>query len=678
MTSARNDPSIDHALSLLLAEETEEALRWAAGIVERDPQAPAALMVTSQLLQQMGRTRAATEGLELSFQRAIAQGDLPLAMAAIDGLREVGVDVLDLQRVAAATFSFGSSRVDLGANVAGPPPDELKPLSPFLTGPALASQATGILRTARGATEDGGEPPLVAPIPLFGALSTEALMALLDAFHAMTVPAGYVLIKEGAHVPAVYVLARGQVEIHRRTGRDKPSVPVSRMEDGAFFGEMALLGEVPAPYSVVATRPSIVLIADRHALEAVAARHPSVATQLDAHCRRRLLASLGRSADLLQAVPADRRASLVDRFEVRVFPRGASLMREGAEVEGLYLIASGEVTISAREGMETVVLASLGAGETVGDVELVLCRRATSGAVAAAPTATLFLPRSCFESLVRADPVTAHGVYLNAVRKAAETTRAMEAPTDVAEAYVLDDEVRAPTELVTADPFPPPPTGMSIGSPMPPPPGMVPLAGLVTRSPTPPPVIPPFPATVRLERPAATSSPTPTAESPSSPPSSLAPTAASRRPAAIAPPSTAPPAWRQGAQYLVTMGAVSLALGVLLTVLVTRSDPRGAAAGSPAPSAGTIAEADPADTVSNTPPTSSSSPASAASLAPARPNVAARAPSKAARIPPPVAPTAPPPAPPPSSAAPSPKPSAAPPSARPNAAAAADDFGDRQ
>src|ERR1700733_3722848 len=88
-----NDLPLDHALSLLLADETENALRWGAAVLESGPWTPSALVVTARLLDQMGRRRAAIEGLNLAVQQAIAEGNLPLAMAAIGDLRSFGAEV---------------------------------------------------------------------------------------------------------------------------------------------------------------------------------------------------------------------------------------------------------------------------------------------------------------------------------------------------------------------------------------------------------------------------------------------------------------------------------------------------------------------------------------------------------------------------------------------------------
>src|SRR5258708_774589 len=104
---------VDHALTLLLAGEIDAALRWAAAALERSP-SPAALIVTSRLLDQMGRTRAAIDGLRLAVQQANESGNLPLAVAAIDDLRTLGVDVSEHLDEVAGAYCRGSGRQQRG------------------------------------------------------------------------------------------------------------------------------------------------------------------------------------------------------------------------------------------------------------------------------------------------------------------------------------------------------------------------------------------------------------------------------------------------------------------------------------------------------------------------------------------------------------------------------------
>jgi CRP-like cAMP-binding protein len=104
----------------------------------------------------------------------------------------------------------------------------------------------------------------------------------------------------------------------------------------------------------------------------------------------------------------------------------------------LHLIASGEVAVVAHEGGESVVLATLPAGETVGEVALVLRRKPNADVLAVHPTVTLFLPRGQFIALIQDHPAILHGLYMTAVRRDDEASRALDsAPAALADDYVL-------------------------------------------------------------------------------------------------------------------------------------------------------------------------------------------------------------------------------------------------
>src|SRR5580704_7953406 len=304
------DSPIDRALALLLANETEAALRWAAATVEWAPSTPSAL----------------------------------------------GVDVRSHLDALASAFCLGSDRIT--ETEAPPPPlpnfEGFQPLSSFLTGPALTSKATQIIHTAKREYDEaaGSEILLTAPLPLFSAMPKEALRDLVGAFEMITVPAGHCVIQEGEEGSEAYIVARGELEVLRRAGDDddKPPIMLARLVSGALFGEMALLSRAPRAASVVATRPSILLVAKREALEAVAEGRPEVAVELAAHCRRRMVANLGRTSAVLVAVPPQERAMLVERFETRIYEKGERLVTQDQEATGLHLVASGQVAVVTREG----------------------------------------------------------------------------------------------------------------------------------------------------------------------------------------------------------------------------------------------------------------------------------------------------------------------------------------
>ena len=458
----------------MLAGERDAALRWSAAVVAQDASVPSALILTCRLLADAGRTEAAIEGFEVGLKRAIDAGNLPLAVACVGDLRTLdqGIDA-HLDAIAEA-FCAGSPRLS-DATAPPPPPlpsfERVQPLSSFLTGPALLSKATQIIHEAKQQYDalEQGEPPLISPLPLFSR-AREGGAAGDDR--------GVRDDHRGAGAPRDSPGRRGRRGVHRRArrarGHSRPArareqdgrrearrrggargerrvargrrrapesqapITLARLTNGALFGEMALLSRAPRAASVVAVRPSILLVARRDALEAVAEERPEVGVELAAHCRRRMVANLVRTSPVLLAVDPAERVPLVEVFETSVFEKGERLITEGQEPSGLHLIASGEVAVVGHEAGEPFVIATLGVGDVVGEVALVLRRKANADVVAVHPTVTLHLPREDFMTLIREHPAILQGLYLLAVKRDEETSGVLEnATTSVAEDYVL-------------------------------------------------------------------------------------------------------------------------------------------------------------------------------------------------------------------------------------------------
>ena len=179
-------------------------------------------------------------------------------------------------------------------------------------------------------------------------------------------------------------------------------------------------------------------MATREGLEAVAERRADVGVELAAHCRRRMVANLVRTSPVLVAVPAQERPALVERFETQVFEKGEKLVEEGRETTGLHLIASGQVAVIGHENGEPFVLSTVGVGDVVGEVALVLRRKANADVVAVHPTVTLHLPREDFMSLIREHAAILQSLYILAIERDEETSSVLATSTlSVTEDYVL-------------------------------------------------------------------------------------------------------------------------------------------------------------------------------------------------------------------------------------------------
>jgi cAMP-dependent protein kinase regulator len=433
---------VDRALALSLADERPAALRWAAALVGADPASPSALLVTGRLLADLGRPEIAREALETCVTRAIDAGQLPLAVAACSDLRKLDVDATRYFDAIADAFAAGSPRLGDGA---GHPPklphaDDFHPLASVLTGPALLGKAAEIVHGARRALEqelaDRTEPPPVPAQPLFSAIGRSGLRALIEVFEVSTVPQGAVIIEEGTGGAEAYIVARGELEVSRAVDGEEPFL-LARLTGGALFGEMALLSRAPRAASVVACRPSILLVGRKEALDEVAEREPEVAVELASHCRRRMVQNLVRTSPILSAVRPEERPALVEHFETRVFEKGDKLIAQGSEPTGLYLIASGEVAVVRSEGDEPFVLAKLGPGDIVGEVALILRRPASADVMAVHPTVTLFLASERCNSIIHEHANILRELYELAVKRDDETRSVVAQEATSADDYIL-------------------------------------------------------------------------------------------------------------------------------------------------------------------------------------------------------------------------------------------------
>lgn len=408
---------IDRALSLVASGDAVGALRNALPLLEGEPEAALPLFVTGRALSELGETESARQALSACARSAVRASNLPLAVAAAASLS--GAERTAMLGEISRAFGRGSNA--LGERRPEPPElpgarDDFQPLPAGLAQAELVEQAGRVL--AKAAAVDSAVPARsLSPQPLFSSLEPEALAEFASIFEVRALPAGDVLVEEGTSGSEAFVVARGEVDVEKRTGRAAAPLRLARLGAGTLVGEMALLSRAPRAASVTVVRPSIVLVGKKEDLDRVAARAPAVAQRFAEHCKRRMIDNLLRTSALLRDATAAERPSLVERFAIRTFEVGEKLARQGQPSEGLHLIASGDVSVVHKDGDDKTLVTHLGAGDVVGEVALVFRRPAIADAVAHHPTVTLFLPSARFLDLVRAHPKVFADLYEIAVQR---------------------------------------------------------------------------------------------------------------------------------------------------------------------------------------------------------------------------------------------------------------------
>jgi voltage-gated potassium channel len=122
----------------------------------------------------------------------------------------------------------------------------------------------------------------VSKVPFFAALGPSAIADVTQMLRTMDLPARTMIIRKGQAGDCMYFIAAGEVEV------DLPGKKVT-LGDGAFFGEMALLGNNLRSANITTTRVSKLLVLDLVDFRMLMARHPDLAETIDVEAKRREL-----------------------------------------------------------------------------------------------------------------------------------------------------------------------------------------------------------------------------------------------------------------------------------------------------------------------------------------------------------------------------------------------------
>ena len=122
----------------------------------------------------------------------------------------------------------------------------------------------------------------VSKVPFFAALGPAAIADVTHMLRTIDLPPRTLLIRKGQTGDCMYFIASGEVEV------DLPGKKV-RLGEGAFFGEMALLGNNLRSANITTTRLSKLLVLDLVDFRLLMARHADLAETIDAEAKRREL-----------------------------------------------------------------------------------------------------------------------------------------------------------------------------------------------------------------------------------------------------------------------------------------------------------------------------------------------------------------------------------------------------
>ncbi len=231
------------------------------------------------------------------------------------------------------------------------------------------------------------------PFQLVPAVKREAAARSMQVLAFKT---GDVLLEQGEKRPRLLLLHSGEARTDTPRAKDASA---STFEAGCIFGELTLLQGIPAPETVRATAPGVLLILEQSPYLALVAAHVPAHKMADAAQKVALL----RKSALARNWPPHLLESFARRSELLPFVHGEVILKEGQENLWFHLLLEGELHVIRKRRR----LVRIRAGEFFGELSLLQNGFAAADVVGHRPGRYLSVPKNDFLLFFAHDPAVA-------------------------------------------------------------------------------------------------------------------------------------------------------------------------------------------------------------------------------------------------------------------------------
>jgi hypothetical protein len=150
----------------------------------------------------------------------------------------------------------------------------------------------------------GQEGPAVPVTPLFSDFTPEELSDVLSRLKHQSYDAGAVIVKEGDPGESLFVLSQGRVRVVG-TGPGGKAIELAELNEGDFFGEVALLTGKPRTATITCIEETEVLELSRGDLEELEGRHARVRQVIQEFYERRVESTVESMLDAVRLPDLD-------------------------------------------------------------------------------------------------------------------------------------------------------------------------------------------------------------------------------------------------------------------------------------------------------------------------------------------------------------------------------------
>jgi CRP-like cAMP-binding protein len=372
----------DRAIELLEKGKREAAIGALQAVLAIAPSDVFARQKLGDVLVRVGRKAEAVEHYAALVGRWAAEAQLLKAIAMAHVILQVDPLHTETQRALAELIA----RRDGGLGARALP----QPMQAALSQPPPPS-------TPDEASE-------LARIPLFSELDPASFVELLPRLERRPMRAGETLVTEGERGDAMFALVSGTVRVQRRLEGGEVC-PIALLGERTFFGEMALVADVPRFADVVATTDGELLVIRKRALEELVALRPSVRDVVVRFHHARLQTNLLRAAPMFLSIPDEERARMVGATRVVSYEPGDLVVLQGHPGDGLHVLLRGTCEVEHETAEGTHALASMGEGDVFGEIALLHATPSTATVRASSPCVVMRIEPDVARELLRHRPL---------------------------------------------------------------------------------------------------------------------------------------------------------------------------------------------------------------------------------------------------------------------------------
>jgi len=262
---------------------------------------------------------------------------------------------------------------------------------------------------------------LLRRIPIFATMSDGEIDLLITRLRSHRCRTGRVIIRQGDRGDRFYVIKQGHVEV-TQMDEDGVSSIVNQLQRGDYFGELALLSDLPRNATCKATIPTETLSLSKRDFDELVADRFVIRDKLDESF---VSAELLRRVPLFAEMDGIQIQYLASKLRERIYEADDVIIHQGDVGESFYLIKEGQVQVFTEHEGEEVLVAERGPGEYVGEVALLLDTPRTASVRALTQVSVLALHKVDFDALVADHLFITRGMERETSRRMIDLRRAV-------------------------------------------------------------------------------------------------------------------------------------------------------------------------------------------------------------------------------------------------------------